>query len=83
MRTETQSLLDAVLTLPDDERAELSAILADSLGDGSRPSEVEAVWLAEARRRLQAVRTGRSKVVPSEDVERELDEIVNAAPKSG
>ncbi|MGB1017149.1 MAG: addiction module protein [Nannocystaceae bacterium] len=82
MRIETQSLLDAALTLPDDERAELSAILADSLGDGSTPSEIEASWLAEARRRLQAVRAGASVVVPSEDVERELDEIVNAAPKS-
>ncbi len=66
-----------------DGRAELSAILADSLGDGSPPSEIEAAWLSEAKRRLQAVRAGESAVVPSEDVERELDEIVHAAPKSG
>lgn len=74
----TQSLLDAALQLPDQERAEFAAILADSVGDGTSPAEVDAAWIAEAKQRLTAVRAGAS-VVESDEVERELDQLVDAA----
>ncbi len=78
MTNATQSLLDAALQLPDQERAEFAAILADSVGDGTSRAEVDAAWIAEAKRRLAAVRGGAS-VVESGEVEHELDQLVDAA----
>lgn len=77
--TEAERILDAALQLPDDDRAELAAILADSVGDGSSPADIDAAWITEAKRRLGEVRAG-SATVPSEDVERELDDIVENVP---
>ncbi|WP_106090080.1 addiction module protein [Enhygromyxa salina] len=45
----------------------LAAILADSIGDGSPPEEIEAAWLAEAQRRLAAIRRGESIPVEFEE----------------
>lgn len=73
---EIQSLLEAALKLPDDARAELAVILLDSIEDGSPPAEVEAAWSAEVERRREALRSGRAELFPSEDVERELEEII-------
>lgn len=74
----TQSLLDAALQLPAQERAEFAAILADSVGDGTSTAEIDAAWLAEAKQRLAAVHGG-VPVVDSDEVDRELDRIVDAA----
>ncbi len=40
---------------------------------------LEAAWIAEAKRRLEDVRSGKSKLIPSEEVERELEEIISAS----
>lgn len=73
---EAERLLEAAMKLPDDERAELAAILSDSIGDGHTEAEIDAAWIAEAKRRLAEFRSGKSQAVPSEDVERELDQII-------
>lgn len=83
MTAEAERLLEAAMKLPDAERAELAAVLADSVGDGSSDDEREAAWAAEAKRRLEALRSGSSETIPSEDVERELDEIVAAPAARG
>jgi putative addiction module component (TIGR02574 family) len=66
-------ILDAALQLPDAERAELAAILTDSIGDGSSPEEIEASWIAEAKRRLATYRRGESTPIDLEDAMRELE----------
>jgi hypothetical protein len=33
-------------------------------------------WLAEAKRRLEAVRSGHATLIPTEEVERELQELI-------
>jgi putative addiction module component (TIGR02574 family) len=66
-------ILDAALQLPDAERAELAAILTDSIGDGSSPEEIDASWIAEAKRRLTAYRRGESTPIDLEDAMRELE----------
>jgi putative addiction module component (TIGR02574 family) len=76
---EAERLLEEALALPDAERAELAAILTDSIGDGSSPAEIEAAWIAEAKRRLESIRSGKSETAAWEDVERELDEIIESA----
>jgi putative addiction module component (TIGR02574 family) len=70
------------MALPEDERAELAAILVDSIGDGRSETEVDAAWLAEAKRRLEAVRSGQATLVPTEEVERELEDLLLDAPET-
>jgi putative addiction module component (TIGR02574 family) len=55
------------MRLPAAERAELAAILTDSIGDGSSPEEIEAAWIAEAKRRLAAVERGEITPVPFDE----------------
>jgi putative addiction module component (TIGR02574 family) len=71
---EAERLLEAALDLLDSERAELAAILADSIGHGSSDAEIDAAWIAVAKRRLDQIRSGRSETVVWEEVERELEE---------
>jgi putative addiction module component (TIGR02574 family) len=78
----TQSILDAAMELPEDERAELAAILVDSIGDGRPEADSDAAWLVEARRRLAAVRCGQTTLIPTEEVERELEELILDAPEA-
>lgn len=76
MTADAERLLEAAMKLPDDERAELAAILSDSIGDGHTEAEIDAAWIAEAKRRLADFHSGKSQAVPSEDVERELEQII-------
>lgn len=71
------------MNLPDAERAELAAILTDSVADGFLDPDIEAAWVAEAKRRLEDIRTGKSKTIPWEEVERELEEIIEGRSTSG
>ncbi|MCX4244311.1 addiction module protein [Paraliomyxa miuraensis] len=79
MSPEVERLLDEAMKLSDDERAVLAVILEDSLGDGSSEEEIEAAWLVEIRRRMAAVESGEAQLIPAEDVERELEEILDRA----
>jgi putative addiction module component (TIGR02574 family) len=79
MSPEVERLLAEAMALPEHERAALAAILQDSVGDGLPQEEIEAAWTAEIQRRLTAVRSGEVQLIPSEDVERELEEILARA----
>ncbi|MFV8751808.1 addiction module protein [Nannocystaceae bacterium ST9] len=68
MTDHATSILEAAMRLPEAERAELVAILADSIGDGSSPEEVEASWLAEAKRRAAAIERGELGLVDSDEM---------------
>jgi putative addiction module component (TIGR02574 family) len=68
------------MELPEDERAELAALLLDSIGDGRPEADIDAAWLAEAKRRLEEVRAGRATLIPTEEVERELEELILDVP---
>lgn len=79
MSPEAERLLEEAMKLPEPERAALAVILEDSLGDGSSEEEIEAAWLVEIRRRMAAVESGEAQLIPAEDVERELEEILDRA----
>ena len=81
MTTDAEHLLDELLQLPQDDRLAIATILADSVQHEST-ADIEASWIAEAKRRLQAVREGRSTTVPTELVEDELDAIVARASQA-
>lgn len=72
MTREANEILDAALALPRDERAELAAILTDSVGGESSPEEVQAAWLAEAKRRLAAYERGETQALDFEETMGEL-----------
>jgi putative addiction module component (TIGR02574 family) len=69
---EAREILDAALALPRAERAELAAILADSVGDGASPEQIQAAWLEEAKRRLAAYERGELGAVDYDDMMRRL-----------
>ena len=81
MKTDAEQLLDELLQLPQDDRAAIAAILADSIQHQATPV-IEASWIAEAKHRLEAVRAGRSTTIPTELVEDELDAIVARASQA-
>jgi len=61
------NLIAAALKLPHKERAKLASQLIRSLDDLPE-AEWEEVWAAEAERRLENVRAGRSKETPLKEV---------------
>ena len=65
-------VLDAALALSREERAELAAILTDSVGGESSPEQVLAAWVAESKRRLEAYERGELKTVGYDDMMRQL-----------
>jgi len=76
---EARRILDAAMQLPQVERARLATILADSIGDGSNQEEVDAAVLAEAKRRLDNLDSGRTQAVPYEEIKRKLRATVERA----
>jgi putative addiction module component (TIGR02574 family) len=60
---EASRILDAALQLSERERVQIAAILTDSIGDGGSPEEIQASWIAEAKRRLAAYERGETTAV--------------------
>ena len=56
----TSDILNAALALPADERAEVAHKLLLSLEPGESDPGVTQAWTEEIRRRLQAIREGRT-----------------------
>lgn len=82
MGAEILRLYEAAMQLSDSERAELVAMLADSLGDGSTQEELDAAWGAEVRRRMEEVVESRAELIPYEDVVREGREMIEQAKRA-
>jgi len=76
---EARRIYEAAMQLPDAERATLASVLEDSVGDGSSLEEIEATWIAEAERRREDLRAGRTTAVPWQDVRREIFDMVERA----
>lgn len=53
--------------LSPEERARLAEAMTESLR-GAIPSEVEAEWEAEIKRRIEAYERGEATLIPAEDV---------------
>lgn len=64
-------ILSAALDLPPNLRATLAGHLLESL-DNSEQVEIDAVWSAEIERRARAIDEGRVKLIPGEEVLKEL-----------
>lgn len=71
MNSESQQLLESALALPHSDRAELAASLIHSL-DAESDEDVDAAWALEIQRRIQSIDDGEVKLVPWDDVMREM-----------
>ena len=69
MTHEAKELLQRVLGLPDNERAELAANLIASLDEVSDP-DADLAWQREVTRRMNDVQTGKVNTVSRDEVQR-------------
>ena len=71
----TAALKQAVLQLPEQERAQLVHVLLDSL---DQPSEanVEQLWLQEAERRAAEIDQGKVQLVTAEELETQVQALL-------
>ncbi len=65
------SIEQSVLSLPKPERAHLVHLLLDSL-DVPSETEIQDIWLNEARRRADDIDSGKVSLVSGEQLEREV-----------
>jgi putative addiction module component (TIGR02574 family) len=71
MTAEAERVTEEALNLTKEERLHLLTVLADSIEEGAL-EEIEAAWVAEAKRRLAGIRSGERATVSWEDVEQRL-----------
>jgi putative addiction module component (TIGR02574 family) len=69
-----EELLAKAMQLSSQERGWLIDELCASLHDGSADPGAEEAWAGEIERRVEEVRAGRVKLIPGEQVLRELAE---------
>ena len=70
MAPSAEKLLQEALALPEEARVDLAEALLESVEPGRAEEGAAAAWSAEAKRRLEQVRTGAVKAVPWEEAER-------------
>jgi putative addiction module component (TIGR02574 family) len=61
-----EQIIEGALALPNEARALLADRLAESL-DPAEDERIHALWAAEARRRVEDVRSGRIQTIPGEE----------------
>ena len=66
MRTTTAEIVSAAETLPIEMRLEIVDRLLEGIGPTRK--EIDDMWLVEIERRRENVRTGKSKMVPGDEV---------------
>lgn len=67
MNATLEQIAREALLLTPDQRAELADLLVVSLGS-TPPDEIQRLWIEEANKRLEEVRSGKVKTIPGEDV---------------
>lgn len=72
MSPNAEKLLQEALTLSDDARVGLAEALLESVEHEPADEGAAAAWSAEAKRRLEEVRSGTVKPVPWEEAERQI-----------
>jgi len=74
MTPQVSEVLEKALALSSHERGLLIDRLVESLDDGPAEEGVEAAWSDEIKRRVDDIRSGKVKMIPGEQVLRELAE---------
>lgn len=67
-------IMKAVMDLPEDDREQLVEELNATLHGGFASKEIETAWATEVERRIEEVESGKVKMLPWDDVQREIFE---------
>ena len=71
MATTIEQLAAEAMSLPSASRARLADILVESL-EGDDLGEIEQLWVAEAKRRRDEVRTGKVETISGDEALRQV-----------
>ena len=71
METTVEQLAEQARLLPSEARARLADLIVESL-EGADLGQIEELWIAEAKRRRNEVRTGAVETVPGEKALQEV-----------
>jgi putative addiction module component (TIGR02574 family) len=71
---EAKKIFEQALALSEDERAALIEALSESLQGAEEDLSVE--WKTEIARRIEAVERGESRLIPADEVEARLREVL-------
>ncbi|MCZ7625957.1 MAG: addiction module protein [Candidatus Methylomirabilis sp.] len=66
MATTIKKLAKQAMSLPTESRAELADLLVESL-DAEELGQIDRLWVAEAKRRRDEVRSGRVEGIPGDE----------------
>ena len=75
MSTTVEQLVEQAMTLPGESRARLADLLVESL-DADALTDIDRLWLAEAKRRRDEVRSGKVKTIPGDEALRRVRDSV-------
>jgi hypothetical protein len=73
MSTTVEQLAEQAMSLPGESRARLADLLVESLDAGAL-TEIDRLWLSEAKRRRDEVRAGKVETIPGDDALRSVRE---------
>ena len=71
MSTTVEQLAKQAMNLPGELRARLADLLVESL-DADALTEIDQLWLSEAKRRRDEVRSGKVKTIPGDEALRSV-----------
>jgi len=74
MGKKAEEIYQDALLLPDEEWEKLLRLLVSPPEGDFASSEIDRAWLEEAKRRDRAVAAGKEKLIPGEELMRELRE---------
>ncbi len=75
MATTVEQLAEQAMNLPAESRAQLADILVESL-DADELGRIDRLWVAEARRRRDEVRSGRVETIAGDEALRKVRDLV-------
>ena len=71
MSTTVEQLAKEAMSLPGESRARLADLLVESL-DAETLTQIDRLWLSEAKRRRDEVRSGDVKTIPGDEALRSV-----------
>lgn len=66
MATTVEKLVEEAMTLPSESRARLADLLVESL-DADELGRIDQLWVTEAKRRRDEVRSGKVEPIPGDE----------------
>jgi len=75
MATTVEQLAEQAMNLPAESRAQLADLLVESL-DADELGRIDRLWLAEAKRRRDEVRSGRVETIAGDEALRKVRDVV-------